>query len=223
MSAGRGNGQDDQPTGVALPAGDEDGGAPEPASAPETTGAPADEAGLVEAAEPEPTPEAIEALREERDTLRDQLLRRRADFENYRKRVERDREAVEQEATAAAFRGLLSTLDSLERALAASGDIGALRRGVELTQRELLNFLDQSGVAVLNPLGQRFDPTRHQALVHEPAPGFEEGAIAEVYRKGYTYRDRLLRPALVKVAKSGGSTPGDGAEDEALEDAGDVN
>ena len=100
----------------------------------------------------------LEALRRECDELRDALLRRRADFENYRRRVERDRGAAAVEAEAAILRQLLGTVDNLERALAASGADSGLREGVELTLRELLALLESLGVAVLDPLGQRFDP-----------------------------------------------------------------
>ncbi len=65
----------------------------------------------------------------------------------------------------------------------------------------------------MNPLGQRFDPALHQAILHEPAAGFEPGTVAEVFRKGYTYKDRLLRPALVKVASGGSGKPGDAGGD----------
>jgi molecular chaperone GrpE len=83
---------------------------------------------------------------------------------------------------------------------------------VALTLRELQSLLESLGVAVVNPLGQRFDPALHQAILHEPAPGFEPGSVAEVFRKGYTYKDRLLRPALVKVASGGSGKPGDGGD-----------
>lgn len=144
----------------------------------------------------------LEALRQERDQLRDQLLRRRADFENYKRRVERDRQQAAQEALAGVFRALVPTLDNLERALGASGDEASVRDGVSLIRRDLLGFLEGQGVVVEDPLGERFDPTRHQALSHEPTAGFEEGAVVEVYQKGYSLRDRLLRPALVKVASA---------------------
>ena len=74
--------------------------------------------------------------------------------------------------------------------------------------RELLGLLDSLGVTTLVPLGERFDPSLHQAILHEPAAGFEAGTVAEVYRKGYQYKDRLLRPALVKVASAGSPEAG---------------
>lgn len=146
----------------------------------------------------------VATLRRERDELRDALLRRRADFENFKRRVERDRAQAALEAEAALLKGMLGTVDNLERALAAGGDETGLREGVELTHRELVTFLDSLGVVAIVPLGERFDPGHHQAIVHEPAAGFEAGTVAEVFRKGYAYKDRLLRPALVKVASAGG-------------------
>jgi molecular chaperone GrpE len=147
------------------------------------------------------TREQIEALRGECAELRDQLLRRRADFENYRKRVERDRQAVVQETEADVIRDLVPTLDNLDRALeAASGD-DPLRAGVELIRRELLAVLEARGVVAFDPTGNPFDPELHQALSHEPAAHVPDGTVLEVLRKGYRLKDRLLRPALVKVAK----------------------
>jgi molecular chaperone GrpE len=149
-------------------------------------------------------------LRRERDELNDALLRRRADFENYRKRVERDRSAAATEAEASVLRQLLSTVDNLERALAAQDSGAALREGVILTHRELLSMLESLGVETIDALGQRFDPSAHQAILHEPSPGFEPGTVSEVYRKGFRYRDRLLRPAMVKVASDPDEAAGGG-------------
>ena len=145
--------------------------------------------------------EQTEALRRENDELRDQLLRKRAEFENFRKRVERDRQQAGADALADLLKALIPTLDNLDRALESAGAEQTLRQGVELTRRELLALLERQGVTVEDPLGQRFDPERHQALSHEAVPGKPEGTVVEVFRKGYSHRDRLLRPALVKVAK----------------------
>jgi molecular chaperone GrpE len=147
------------------------------------------------------TREEIEALRRERDDLADQLLRKRADFENFRKRVERDRQAAGVDAVAALLKDLAPTLDNLDRALEVPADAETLRQGVEMIRRGLLSTLESLGVLVEDPTGQPFDPSRHQALSHEPAPGHAEGTVVEVYQKGLSLRDRLLRPALVKVAK----------------------
>jgi len=151
--------------------------------------------------------EEIEALRRERDELREQMLRKRADFENYRKRVERDREQAGTDAAAAILKGLVPTLDNLDRALQSAAREDALREGVELTRRELLGFLESQGVEVDDPVGQPFDPERHQALSHEPAADFADDTVVQVFQKGYSYKGRLLRPALVKVAKGGPGGP----------------
>ena len=148
----------------------------------------------------------LDAIRAERDDLRDRLLRRAAEFDNYRKRVERDRAQSGVEAGAAVLKALIPTLDNLERALGAEGGASALREGVELTRRDLVAALQAQGLVVEDPVGQKFDPTRHEALSHEPVEGFAEGDVVEVLRKGYSYKDRLLRPALVKVAKGRGAT-----------------
>ena len=154
---------------------------------------------------PPATREELESLRRERDELKEQLLRRRAEFENFRKRVERERENARTDAIANVLKALGPVLDNLDRALGAEGSDASLREGVELTRRELLAILESQGVKLEDPLGQPFDPERHQALSHEPVPGVPEGTVVEVYRKGYSYRDRLLRPALVRVAAASGA------------------
>jgi molecular chaperone GrpE len=184
-----GNGDDTAP--VATPTQDAPG---------------ADERGLagVDAAPvPALTRDEVEALRRERDELREQLLRRRAEFENYRKRVERDRQQAGTDAAAEVLKGLVPTLDNLDRALESAAKDDPLREGVELTRRDLLAFLESQGVEVEDPKAQPFDPERHQALSHEPVHGFADGTVVDVFRKGYSYKGRLLRPALVKVAKGG--------------------
>ncbi len=172
-----------------------------------------EETGVV-LAEPETAPparEELEAVRRERDELRDQLLRRRADFENFKRRVERDRHQASQEAVAEVYKSLFPTLDNLERALGSAGDESSVRAGVDLIRRDLQSLLESQGVVADDPKGKRFDPNRHQALSYEPTPGCEEGTVVEVYRKGYALRDRLLRPALVKVA-SGEAKADDSSE-----------
>ena len=183
--------------------------AAEPAAgAPEGPGSSPDERGLtgvdVECLPPA-TREELESLRRERDELKEQLLRRRAEFENFRKRMERERENARTDAIATVLKALGPVLDNLDRALGAEGSDASLREGVELTRRELLAILESQGVKLEDPQGQPFDPERHQALAHEPVPGVPEGTVVEVYRKGYSYRDRLLRPALVKVAAPAGA------------------
>lgn len=166
----------------------------------------------LEPVDPAASPSAYEALERERDELREQLLRRRADFENYRRRVERDRQKAEEDAAAGIFRALIPTLDNLERALGATGaDETSIREGVSLIHRELLALLESYGVASQDPLGKPFDPQKHQALAHEPALGFPDGTVVKVFQRAYFLKDRLLRPALVNVAKVEEPTDGPGS------------
>ena len=173
-----------------------------------------EEKGLELVPEAPPSPADIEALRREAAELRDQLLRRRADFENYRKRVLRDREAAAVDAQAEVLRDLMPTLDNLERALGSADAGSALREGVELIQRGLMTVLQSRGVTAIDPKGEAFDPEIHQALSYEAAPGAPDGTVVEVFRKGYLFKDRLLRPALVKVAK--GAEEGTETDSEAV-------
>jgi molecular chaperone GrpE len=177
---------------------------PEPEDAPESsTGlAPAEPDAPVEL-----TREGFEALRREASELRDQLLRRRAEFENYKKRVERDRQQAAQDASANLLEALLPALDNFDRALEAGGNEQTLREGVELIRRQLLGVLESKGVTVQEALGQPFDPEVHQALSYEAAPGRPDGTVVEVFQKGYFHGGRLLRPALVKVAKGDAESP----------------
>jgi molecular chaperone GrpE len=174
-----------------------------PVCDPEPGTTPQPEATGLAAVEPAPASPAdeLEALRQENAELRDQALRRRADFENYKRRVERDRALASQDALARALTALVPTLDNLERALGAEAPEGTLRDGLKLIHRDLLAVLEGLGLRTDDPTGGVFDPERHQALTHEAVAGFAEGAVVAVFGKGYALGDRLLRPALVKVAK----------------------
>jgi molecular chaperone GrpE len=142
---------------------------------------------------------------EEREQLRDRLLRTTAEFDNYRKRVERDRREMADRAAEGILLDLLPVVDDLERALAvdATGDgAEAYRRGVELIHKQLTELLVRRGVKVMDVLGVDFDPHLHQAVASEPAEGHRDGEVVAVLRTGYTLNDRLLRPAMVKVAQA---------------------
>jgi molecular chaperone GrpE len=153
------------------------------------------------------TPEAaadVATLQKERDEYYDLLLRTRAEFDNYRKRVERERLELVETAASDLLRDLLPVVDDLERALSSpvdqSGSAEPYRRGVELIHRQLLEVLRQHGVTPIVAVGTDFDPHRHQAVTHEPAPGHRDGEVIEEYRRGYMVGNRLLRPSMVKVA-----------------------
>lgn len=150
---------------------------------------------------------ADDSLRQERDELRDRLLRTSAEFDNYRKRTERERREQAEYAVADLARELLPVVDDLERALeAAEADdqpqVVAFRSGVDMVRQQFLDVLRRRGVVPIEAVGTIFDPAWHEALVTEPADGRAEGEITAEIRRGYRVGDRLLRPSLVKVAQS---------------------
>lgn len=169
----------------------------------------ADEEPLIEgaaseagASSPPPTPkDPVLVLEEEVASLKDQLLRRRAEFDNYRRRVERDQRAASEDAVIQVLSDLLPSLDALEKALAAAGTLAEIRKGIEITLKDLSASLMSRGMRIDDPTGGLFDPLRHQALSYEAVAGAMDGEIVTCYRKGYFLGDRLIRPALVKVAQ----------------------
>jgi molecular chaperone GrpE len=150
-------------------------------------------------------PGDVTRLLDERDQLRDRLLRTTAEFDNYRKRVERDRREMADRAAESLLLDLLPIVDDLERALAAEATgegADPYRRGVEIILKQTLDLLARRGVKPLDALGADFDPHLHQAVTSEPADGHRDGEVVEVLRKGYLLNERLLRPAMVKVAQA---------------------
>jgi molecular chaperone GrpE len=149
--------------------------------------------------------EAIAEARRERDALRDQLLRTAAEFDNYRKRTERERRDLIEAASANLIEEVLPVVDDLERALEAADDepgAAAYRRGVELIHRRLVDLLRRRGVEPLDVVGQDFDPAWHEAVAREPLGDHRDGEITAEIRRGYRLGSRLLRPASVKVASA---------------------
>lgn len=140
----------------------------------------------------------------QRDEYHDLLLRKTAEFDNYRKRTERERQTLSDAVSADLLTELLPLVDDLERALQADASedgANAYRRGVELIHRQLLDVLRKRGVRPIEARGAQFDPYYHQAVAHEPVEGRTEGEVLEEFRRGYMLGDKLLRPAMVKVAK----------------------
>ena len=146
----------------------------------------------------------VTLLQQERDDLQDRLLRSAAEFDNYRKRTERERRELSDVVAADLIRDLLPVIDDMERALAASSatEDPGLRSGVELIHKQLLEAIRRRGAEPLHVLGQDFDPSWHEALASEPAGARRDGEIVEEIRRGYRIGSRLIRPALVKVAKA---------------------
>lgn len=146
----------------------------------------------------------LEVLKTERDNLQDRLLRTAAEFDNYRKRVDRERREQSESAAAGLLVELLPVVDNLERALQApSGpEAAGYRAGVELILRQLLDMLRKRGVTPIEALGADFDPRFHQAVSQETSDAHRDGEVMEELQRGYMLGERLLRPAMVKVAKS---------------------
>ena len=146
----------------------------------------------------------IESLTAERSILYDQLLRRQAEFENYRKRIERERAETFQRSRADVLLEMIPILDNLERALLSleesEGDPEATRHGVELIHKQFKDALTKFGLRPVESLGCTFDPHVHEAVTIEPTDEHKENTIIEEFQRGYKIGDRLLRPAKVKVA-----------------------
>jgi molecular chaperone GrpE len=150
------------------------------------------------------TGDPADDLRRERDDYHDRWLRKTAEFDNYRKRIERERREQADQAVVHLLQELLLVVDDFDRALTveAGGEADAYRKGVELIHQKLHDLLRKRGVKAFDSLGADFDPNIHQAVVHEASPDHREGEVIGEMQKGYMMGDRLLRPAMVKVAKA---------------------
>jgi molecular chaperone GrpE len=146
-------------------------------------------------------PDPLEEVRRERDAVQDRLLRTAAEFDNYRKRMDRERRDLAESTAGEVMKELLPIIDNLERALHAAEQDDPLRRGVELIHKQMLEMLRKRGVTPIEALGADFDPNFHQAVIHEESAQHREGEVMEELQRGYVVGDRLLRPSMVKVAK----------------------
>jgi molecular chaperone GrpE len=181
--------------------------APEPsAAAPQPT-----------AAQAEPAPST--ALERELADMKDRLLRTLAEMENLRRRTEREVADARMYGISAFARDILNVADNMHRALhaldeelraRADGAVKALLDGVELTERELMNVLEKHGVTRIEPLGQKFDPHRDQAMYEVEDTSVPAGTVVSVVQAGYLIGERVLRPALVAVSKGGAKAPPQG-------------
>ena len=150
----------------------------------------------------------LDALRAERDDLKDKWMRALADAENARKRGDRDRREAENYGGSKLARDLLPVYDNLKRGLEAATDdqrevSAALIEGVELTMREIVNVFKKHGIQPISPeIGERFDPQNHEAMFEAPVPGTKAGDIIQVMTEGFMLHERLLRPAQVGVSST---------------------
>ena len=149
------------------------------------------------------TDQLADALRE-RDQYYDRWMRKAAEFDNYRKRIERERKEQSDQAVIDLLQDLLLIVDDFDRALTvdAGESAEAYRRGVELIHTKLYDLLKKLNVRPIDALGADFDPKIHQAVIQEASPGHRDGEVIGELRKGYMLGDRLLRAAMVKVAKA---------------------
>ena len=200
---------------------DEDSGADTP---PDKADAPPDKADVppvvsgVEPVDLGPSVEIeIERLESELDELRDIHLRKLAEFDNFRKRTDRERGEIKRHANEDLLRDLLPVLDNFERALEHSADTesGAFKEGVEMIAKQLWDTLERQGIQVVDPMGEPFSPEFHEAVHRVESSEMEPGTIASVLAKGYLCNGRLIRPAMVGVVadapgqtgSANGSTP----------------
>ncbi|MEZ5925979.1 MAG: nucleotide exchange factor GrpE [Hyphomicrobiaceae bacterium] len=198
-----------------APAGDEPANNNEPldqtSNDPEESGDPATEAADDGNLSPETLEAAFQALADERDSYKDRYMRTFAEMENIRKRAEREKADLRKYAITDFARDVLGLGDNIQRAIAAvpaeaaeqDSHLKSFREGIELLERELLQMLERHGVQRLDPQGHRFDPNQHQAVMEMERPDLPAGSVAEVFQAGYTIGDRVLRPAMVAVAKGG--------------------
>jgi molecular chaperone GrpE len=165
-----------------------------------------------EATQPEPAPDPAAAAIKEAADLKDKLLRALAEMENLRRRTEREVADARHYGIASFARDMLAIADNMRRALAAVApeiraaadqSVNALIDGVELTERELLKALERHGVKQFDPFGEKFDPNLHQAMYEIADASVPAGSVVQVVQPGYMIGDRVLRPALVAVAKGG--------------------
>lgn len=145
----------------------------------------------------------VEKLKAERDALLDRLARLQAEFDNARKRAARDQREFREFAAADAIKSILPILDSLERALKAPApESGDFRSGIELIYRQFQDALQKLGVQPILSTGQPFDPRVHEAVEMVDTNEVEDHHVLEEVQRGYKYKDRLLRPAMVRVARN---------------------
>lgn len=150
--------------------------------------------------------EAVETIQAELEETKDKYLRLYADFENYRKKMQRDKEDLIKYANESMIYELLPVIDNLEMALrhTSEGDaeaVQSLKQGVENTLREMIRTLEKHGVRVIETLDKPFDPAYHHAMSQVERSDMESNTVVEEFRKGYLYKEKVLRPSLVAVSK----------------------
>lgn len=165
---------------------------------------PAAQSGQASAETAESSDAELQKLKAERDTLLDRLARMQAEFENARRRAAKEQQDFRDFATVDAIKPLLPVIDNFERALQAKSDSGEFRTGIELIYKQLRDVLTKLGVQPIAAKGQQFDPHVHEAIEMVETSDAADHEVLEEWQRGYKFKDRLLRPAMVKVAKNPG-------------------
>ena len=161
----------------------------------------------------------METLQKEKEELYDRLLRKQADFENFRKRSEKEKREFQLYALSDIMGELIFILDNFERAISHAGDAAnsEYAKGVQLIYRQLKDVLEKRGLRAIEAEGKKFDPNFHEAVAREERNDLEEGTILEELQRGYYFQNRLLRPAMVKVSYSTGENSDEGNSDKTSE------
>lgn len=166
----------------------------------------AEEPEVLEETAPEDSEEGqaeLQNLRAEAEEHKQRLLRTQADFDNFRRRTLKEKEELGKYASAKLITELLPVIDNFERALsttAENADLSSYAKGVEMIFRQLEGILETEGLTAMEPVGTPFNPEFHQAIMQVESEEYEEGTVVEVVQKGYLLKDKVLRPAMVKVS-----------------------
>jgi molecular chaperone GrpE len=147
--------------------------------------------------------EALKKLQSERDALFDRVARQQAEFENYRKRAEKEKSDFKEFAVADSLKGLLPIIDNFDLALKAQKTSESeLRKGVELIRKQMEDLLTKLGVQPVKSVGEHFDPHLHEAIEMVETDEAEDNTVLQELQRGYRFKERLLRPAMVRVARN---------------------
>ena len=145
--------------------------------------------------------EEVDELEEEKDKYKNQLQRLKADFINYRKRMKKEKQGIELQAKIEILEEILPVIDNFERALSSKEDQGEFKEGVEMIHRQLLSSLKQTGLEEITSEGEEFDTKYHEAIMQVEDADADSGMVVEELQKGYIFEDKVIRPAMVKVAE----------------------
>ncbi|PKI23328.1 nucleotide exchange factor GrpE [Staphylococcus succinus] len=150
----------------------------------------------------DPKDEEIEQLKKDVQEKEEKYLRLYAEFENYKRRIQKENQTMKEYKAQDVLNDILPTIDNIERALQIDGEdeqFKSLKKGVEMVHESLINALKNNGLEKIETEGQQFDPNVHQAVVQDDNPDFESGEITQELQRGYKLKDRVLRPSMVKV------------------------